>query len=905
MANYNVDIDVALKGSEALRRLTNELRSVSKEVGKVNAATIKAGKASDEGFSRKRIQNVDNYSKAISKAERTLRRAAMGTDAEKEAVKALVGAQKEYNQELERQNRLIRAEERAQGLKKRVLASDRVSARSDLSSPVMGARDIQGSPMARDFGFQPKKPKGAGAAAGVTGGKRLGAAVSAGAFPLLFGGGPGMALGGALGGAISGATFGPLSIALQVLGGAADESVANLKQLGIALKDGKGVAAAYEVAIGRLSSSKREYLTNLERSGQIQKLFNATLKQAKEDAGPFGELILDSARTAAVFDDGVGKLINSLKALVATLVMVPLIETFGNPKVLEVQEKLTQAAKDRINVTREELNTADLTAQTIQKRNNLEDRLNSTTIEQLAAAQTAEVVEKERAGIAQIRQDVHRGIKEETVAELEIEKLSKTAQQEILAIERERKKNFKELADQKHRAAVIDAQQTARAAQESLQAFKNTEALTTQLNIQLLDAQIMRKNLFEGEEAALKENLQLSDKRLEHEKGLLALENAALKASLAGLIPEDQINEITKLRVFLLEEQGRMRKLEISDSLRQLQIQKDIANIEAKQVTKDISTGLTRQIEDASFAVENPFGTDDSEMLQLRIKQIRRTENAQNALNKAISAQNELLKSDDPDVRDGANKEIKHLKERIHLYKQLLPQLDAVEQAELRQQQILEKVQPVADAVAAGLVNVFRSIADGSMSAKEAFANMLMAVADALAQQATKMIATYIAIGIARLFAGLDGVTSGEGVNLGKNPNFFQQGPPQLPPIPKARGGFVTGPTNALIGEGGEPEYVVPASKMNEAMGRYARGARGAAVIPDRSGGDAGGEMGGSGGSIDVSYSVERINNVNYVTAAEFEKGMAQAAKRGAELGKRGVYSDLINKRSVRSRVSV
>ena len=61
----------------------------------------------------------------------------------------------------------------------------------------------------------------------------------------------------------------------------------------------------------------------------------------------------------------------------------------------------------------------------------------------------------------------------------------------------------------------------------------------------------------------------------------------------------------------------------------------------------------------------------------------------------------------------------------------------------------------------------------------------------------------------------------------------------------------------------------------------------------------------GGGGSIDVSYSVERINNVNYVSAAEFERGMAQAAKRGAEMGRRGVYSDLVNKRSVRSRVGV
>jgi hypothetical protein len=123
--------------------------------------------------------------------------------------------------------------------------------------------------------------------------------------------------------------------------------------------------------------------------------------------------------------------------------------------------------------------------------------------------------------------------------------------------------------------------------------------------------------------------------------------------------------------------------------------------------------------------------------------------------------------------------------------------------------------------------------------------------------------------------------------------------------LPFAEGGFVNKPTNALIGEGGEPEYVVPASKMNEAMGRYARGARGSAVIPDGSGGDAGGGMSGGGGSIDVNYSVERINNINYVTAAEFERGMAQAAKRGAEMGKRGVYSDLVNKRSIRSRVGV
>ena len=47
-----------------------------------------------------------------------------------------------------------------------------------------------------------------------------------------------------------------------------------------------------------------------------------------------------------------------------------------------------------------------------------------------------------------------------------------------------------------------------------------------------------------------------------------------------------------------------------------------------------------------------------------------------------------------------------------------------------------------------------------------------------------------------------------------------------------ANGGYVTGPTNAMIGEGGEPEYVIPASKMGTAMARYASGARGGSVIP-------------------------------------------------------------------------
>jgi tape measure domain-containing protein len=61
---------------------------------------------------------------------------------------------------------------------------------------------------------------------------------------------------------------------------------------------------------------------------------------------------------------------------------------------------------------------------------------------------------------------------------------------------------------------------------------------------------------------------------------------------------------------------------------------------------------------------------------------------------------------------------------------------------------------------------------------------------------------------------------------------------PQLPlaapvKLPRfADGGYVTKPTEALIGEGGEPEYVIPQSKMEAAMANYSAGRRGNAVIP-------------------------------------------------------------------------
>jgi len=105
-----------------------------------------------------------------------------------------------------------------------------------------------------------------------------------------------------------------------------------------------------------------------------------------------------------------------------------------------------------------------------------------------------------------------------------------------------------------------------------------------------------------------------------------------------------------------------------------------------------------------------------------------------------------------------------------------------------------------------------------------------------------------------------------------------------------AEGGFVTRPTNAMVGEGGQPEYIIPASKMNDAMRRYSAGTRGEAVItgtgaPGVSNSSANytnqqNTYYGSGGGTSVNITtgpVLRMNNKNYVSVSDMQRGLAAA----------------------------
>ncbi len=102
---------------------------------------------------------------------------------------------------------------------------------------------------------------------------------------------------------------------------------------------------------------------------------------------------------------------------------------------------------------------------------------------------------------------------------------------------------------------------------------------------------------------------------------------------------------------------------------------------------------------------------------------------------------------------------------------------------------------------------------------------------------------------------------------------------PDIPLIPQltvpafAEGGVVNRPTLAMVGEGGEREYVVPESKMAAASSNFLAGARGGAVL-------AGAALGGGSPTINITTGpVMEFDGQRYVTVADMERAMRLTAE--------------------------
>lgn len=865
MANYDVDIEIILRGDRKLKDFQRQLDKINQGLSRLQET-------------QKQVQTSNPFNAAGIRTIKTVTREYLE---QSKVLNARVRVQRQSIKERERE------------LKRLV----------DITNQVNAAKRAD------------EQRAAAAARAGAARSKRASAAVTAGAFPLLFGGGAFQALGGAIGGAATGNMFGGATVALQVLGGAVDNFAAKAVQLGQSLSETAGDFTAVAAAAGLARTQTETYMNEIKKLGDDKEALRLATESLADVVGLDGVNALrdfgtESTNLANTFSQAMAQMQASLARLLG-----PLLGAVGRGVQGAVDVGAAQASNDpRLIAIQEEIKERQ---RGLGRDPNLPAR---DSVENRQAIR--DLVKEQREILAQIRQDQADTVRltaERLAREKEIAKLTfQTPEQ--LRLQKALLGTNLDLTDktvQKLEEQLI-AENLRVKQREILDSIseKNLDAATAGklLDEAALDAdkerQRLRLNINSAEEAALKvqeaaarrlsaeeerrqnainrrvkaveRELERTDKAFDRASSQLDdiinkhEDKMAFEREYSRLIQEGSTPAAAKqaieLKKQLLELDRQYAKLLDAVDAQILKTEASIADLKAQK-------GVTEEYERQVKALED-FKKKRDELEKKKGK-------AKGAIEKDLAPET---------GRDKIEAEMERVQGALN---------DLIDPAN----QVILAAQAIGDAFAES----FKGLITGSMSAQEALANLFQRTADHFADMAAQMIAKQIQmkiLGIALSFfnpGGGGGASAVPGSAYGDmsvaGPSFFQNG--MIPGY--AEGGYVSGPTRALVGEGGQGEYVIPESKMRESMARYSRGARGSSVIPETGGSGTSGEGGGTAvaAPIDVRYTVERINSVDYVTADQFQRGMQQAAADGAKQGEQRALTTLRQNTSQRRRIGL
>ena len=241
------------------------------------------------------------------------------------------------------------------------------------------------------------------------------------------------------------------------------------------------------------------------------------------------------------------------------------------------------------------------------------------------------------------------------------------------------------------------------------------------------------------------------------------------------------------------------------------------------------------------------------------------------------------------------------LLEQNKIYKQnlTLNETDILQKIQQRDrlQENLEMWEQIKNVIATGLTSAIQGLIEGTKTLGESLAGIAKQIANLILQKA-------ILSAIDKGFSfGSGGVTKGSVSDLPKVATAAQGAYFTNGIKPFSTGGMATRPTLGLIGEAGESEYIIPASKMAASMQRYSAGARGEAVIPGTGSSYAG--SGGSSTTVNYSGPILNFNSEEFVPKSAVGQIIASAAKQGASMGEARTIKTMQNNRSTRSRLGM
>lgn len=945
MAKYSADIEIAVRGGQ---QINNTIRDLNRLNNSINLVTKRAKLLEGRGFN---VASIENYSRAVAKAERAVNKAAAGTDLERRAITQLVTAMELENKARSRRNFLIAQE---------------VASRRQVIATANAGVGIQGPALPRYMMTGPSSPiggglrgRGGGGRGGAAGGigSRLGGAVSGsiigGAFPLLFGQGAGAAAGGAIGGLVGGLAGPGGSFAGSLLGtllGDIASQGAKVKELaadiGFSADQTKRLENAFALAgqeadkfeaatqnirgLGLSIDDQADAITlaaNLTETygGKIDKVAAAYANFVEKgkvgiaDINQFtsqGIPILDALeRKYKTNRDGILRMAKdgeiSAQALSDALIAI------GNSSDTAVKKTVTGWDKAWKDIK----DGGSLLAQAVGVYFNVltgSAASSTSSIAEYFAAMFKNIVQNSIDATAAVARQIANlarfAANISATAELGGLNIGATVSKNIAKTIEEAARNYDAQLQAialpqpgKVGAITVPGQAPPPGGgggggkDRSKQIFEETLRLQNQIREAYLDQAKAAAEVTEfsqGEAAAIALQLSKFNDIAKVREEILNTERSVALVSAESGEQAALINQLYDRKLQILQAQNRLEQQQLQRKSSELAVEKELAAVQRQRelvaATQDIRRQrFSTELDIAAFTTS----AEEIENQRLALEQnFRWTDQTREAYEKIEDLKIKLAKQDlDKATRDSLQLDLENQQAKLALIEKELALLDQVEQKQLRLQQFFatygQLIQSVSGEIANAVTFGISEMVRGTKTAEQVFSEFLNAVGAALLQTAQQMIATYIAIGLAKAFAGFGGGGGGNSATaLGINPNVAAY-------APLANGGPTRAGTPYLVGERG-PELFVPGNSGGVMSNSDLRSAMGSAP-------------GSSGGSpvLNMSFETTRIGDTEYVSRDQLEQAMAatrrQAANDGARRGMTMTLDRIQQSPQTRSRIGI
>jgi hypothetical protein len=235
VANYNVDIQVGIKGAQKVTKFRQEINRTAKEVDGLNKQIRRAA-------GNKFENSIDRLNASVSKTSSILNRAAVGTTSFTKAAELFVKAERERDIVLQKTQKTL------ENIKRSQLGMQTVEQREH--QLLMRGNKLRELRLQKDRQLQKQQKLNRATTNALIGG----------AFPLLFGQGVGASVGGALGGFGGGLLGGQFGFALSLvgtsLGSAVDRFVDGARKVGEAMNENAKEFDRVQNIIGKEGADK-------------------------------------------------------------------------------------------------------------------------------------------------------------------------------------------------------------------------------------------------------------------------------------------------------------------------------------------------------------------------------------------------------------------------------------------------------------------------------------------------------------------------------------------------------------------------------------------------------------------------------------------------------------------------